>query len=288
MSKTRRVRSLELLGASQVTSVPAFELGRAARSGIRAMHAALLRRPMVNDLAIYFHELDPVHWAPFRDSIKTLFEMGYRSVTPQEFAAPGNGGKRLFVSFDDNFRCWHRALPIFADLGLKATFYVNSLPFRDTASDLEIGAYLTRLAMPPDRRTLTRAELAEIGAEGHTIGCHSHSHFVLSQLPRSMWDVEIRDSRRIIEDITGAAVDNLSWPYGMRRHFSRGLREYCMELGFKTIANGISGCQHSAGTDPMNIFRTGWRLDSPLDHNLTNLRIDGRIYAALFGRSVIG
>jgi peptidoglycan/xylan/chitin deacetylase (PgdA/CDA1 family) len=263
-------------------------VGRAIRSTIRATHAALLAKPLPDDLAIYFHELEPRHWGEFCDAIAALLAMGYRPVTPDGLIAPRSGGKRLFVSFDDNFRNWHRVLPLLADLGLTATFYVNTLPFRDTASAAEIGAYFDRLAMSRDRQTLSRAELAELHTSGHTIGCHSHSHYMLARLPRSAWAAEIEGSRRALEDITGAAVEHFSWPYGMRRHFSEALRAYCREVGFKTIANAIPGCQQIAGADPMNIFRTAWRLGLPLSHNLTNLRIDGRVYAALLGRSVIG
>jgi len=264
------------------------DIGRAIRSSIRAVHAAFLSKPIANDLAIYFHELEPAHWVEFRDGVGALLDMGYRPVTPDEFVTPSRGGKRLFVSFDDNFRNWHRALPLLAELGLSATFYVNTLPFRDTASEAEIGAYFDRLAMSRDRQTLTRAELLEISASGHTIGCHSHSHRVLSQLPRSAWAGEIRDARSRLEDITGGAVEHFAWPYGMRRYFSEALRDYCKEIGFRTIANAIPGCQQQACVDPMNIFRTDWRFGRPLSYNLTNLCIDGRIYAALFGRSVIG
>jgi peptidoglycan/xylan/chitin deacetylase (PgdA/CDA1 family) len=261
---------------------------RAVRSTLRAVHAALLTKPLPDDLAIYFHELEPRHWAEFRDAIAALLAMGYRPVTPDGLIAPRSGGKRLFVSFDDNFRNWHRALPLLSELRLTVTFYVNTLPFRDAASAAEVGAYFDRLGMSRDRHTLRRAELAELHAGGHTIGCHSHSHYVLARLPRSAWAAEIEGSRRVLEDITGAAVEHFAWPYGMRRHFSAALRAYCREIGFKTIANAIPGCQQVAGADPMNIFRTDWRLGQPLAHNLTNLRVDGRAYAALLGRSAIG
>jgi peptidoglycan/xylan/chitin deacetylase (PgdA/CDA1 family) len=185
-------------------------VGRAIQSTIRAAHAALLAKPLADDLAIYFHELEPRRWGEFRDAIAALLAVGYRPVTPDGLVAPGTGGKRLFISFDDNFRNWHRALPLLADLGLAATFYVNTLPFRDTASAAEIGAYFDRLAMSHDRQTLSRAELAEMHAGGHTIGCHSHSHFMLARLPRSAWPAEIGDSRRALEDIIGAAVDHFS------------------------------------------------------------------------------
>ena len=92
----------------------------------------------------------------------------------------------------------------------------------------------------------------------------------------------------MLEDITAAPVQHFAWPYGMRRYFSEALRAYCKAIGFKTIANAIPGCQRRAAADPMNIFRTDWRLGKPLAYNFTNLGIDGRVFAALFGRSVIG
>ena len=186
-------QGLDGIPASRNTHRASFHVGRAIRSGIRAAHAAFLSKPIADDLAIYFHELEPAHWVEFREGIEALLDMGYRPVTPGEFVAPGGGSKRLFVSFDDNFRNWHRALPLLSDLKLTATFYVNTLPFRDTAGDAEIGAYFDRLGMSRNRQTLTRAEVAEISASGHTIGCHSHSHCALSRLPRSAWAAEIKE-----------------------------------------------------------------------------------------------
>ena len=263
-------------------------LKRAAHGGIRLAHSALMRRPLESRLAIYFHQLEPRHWNAFRQAIGHFTAQGYRTVGPDGFVAAQPGDRCLFLSFDDNFRFWHQALDMLRELNVTATFYVNTSPFRDVASGAEIERYLQRLAMPAHHQTLTRDELKAIRDAGHVIGCHSHSHDVLSQLPRDRWNDEIRASKDILETLLGQRISDFSWPFGMRRHFSPELRRYCSGLGFTTIASAISGCQKIAASDPLNIHRTDWRLSRSLGHNLVNLRIDGRAYAAVTGGSVIG
>ena len=72
----------------------------------------------------------------------------------------------------------------------------------------------------------------------------------------------------------------------MRRHFTPALRAACLEYGFKTIASGIPG--HLHGPSAGLLHRTLWDLERSLDHNLQNLRIDGRLFERLTGRSAVG
>src|SRR5690606_13836355 len=118
-------------------------------------------------------------------------------------------------------------------------------------------------------------------AAGHTIGCHTHTHPMLPRLPRERWDEEIRRSKEILEELIGCRVRDFSYPFGMRRHFSGALRTYCVGLGFRTIATGISGLQRSGGADPLNLHRTGWRFDLPLHDNIARLRVRSPLYASL-------
>lgn len=46
----------------------------------------------------------------------------------------------------------------------------------------------------------------------------------------------------------------------MRRHFSDELRQYCIAVGFKTIASAMPGCQVIAARDPLDIYRTDWLI----------------------------
>lgn len=255
---------------------------------IRQGHIRFASRDLPAKLAIYFHELDRHQIPAFREALVYFVDQGYRFASPQDFVAGGAGEKLLFVSFDDNFKGWHEAMGTMEACGATATFYVNSGVFRDVAAPQEISDYFDRIRYFGDRRTLTRDELREIAAKGHTIGCHTHTHPMLAQTPRADWDDEILVSKHVLENILGSSVDDFSFPFGMRRHFSPALRDYCADNGFKTIVTGISGQQHMTRIDPLEIHRSGWKFDLALADNLANLKVDSRLYARLSGRSAVG
>jgi len=255
---------------------------------IRTIHVRFLAKPLPRKIAIYFHELEPTTWTAFEKCLAYFKSLGYRSASPYEFANDDSERRLLFLSFDDNFSNWHSALPLLSKFKYHATFYVNTLPFRDVCSGLEIEEFFGRVDYNGDDVPLSRPELREIADAGHTIGCHSHSHQPLTSVPRHLWRLEIASSKRQLEDIIGRPVTDFSYPYGMRRFFSPELRDYCVEAGFRTIATGIPGLQVAKQVDPLQIHRTRWRLDTSLHENLADLRVDGRIFEQLTGRSSVG
>ena len=255
----------------------------------------LARKPLPHRLALYFHELEPAQYDAFRAGMTHLKELGYRSVGPAQYigygAAGGHGSPNdriIFVSFDDNYRSWHRALPLLAALNITATFYTNTLPLRDECDETVCARYFDRIAFYKDRSALSKAELREIHDAGHEIGCHTHSHYPLATLPRDKWEEEILGCKRRLEDLTGAPVRHFSYPFGMRRFMPRPVMAYCLENGFETIAHGIPCMLHDHNIRPHEIHRSGWRLDRSIAHNIANLEIDGCLFERLTGRSPIG
>lgn len=274
--------SIQTLGSG-----PLLSAKRAVASGVRRAHGMFLTKPLPPKIAIYFHELEERQWPAFGEAICHFTDLGYRCAGASEFAQRRGAEPLLFVSFDDNFASWHRSLDFFAGLGLSATFYVNTLPFRDECPPDAIDLYFDRLAHRGERCTLSTAELRDLAAAGHTIGCHSHSHFELSQLSAEQWDAEIHLSKTILEDIAGTEVGDFSYPYGMRRFFSEPLRSYCSGLGFKTVSSGIPGLQHEPVVDPLNLHRTRWNLSRSIADNLSDICIDGRLFERITGRSAV-
>ena len=120
-------------------------------------------------------------WPAFREMVEYLRSLDYRFVGPDAFLEAGD--RAVFLSFDDNYRSWYEALPFFAELGVSATFYVNTCAFRDRASPAEIDAYFDRLHFHGERVPLSVAELREIALAGHVVGAHGHSHRILAALP---------------------------------------------------------------------------------------------------------
>lgn len=261
---------------------------RVALNLLRTGHLRFFSRDLPRRIALCFHELEAGQVPAFRAAMDHFRELGYQDCSAGRFADPEGPARRLLVSFDDNFRNWHSNLAGLEASGVKATFYTNSAPFRDQSSDAAVGAYFDHLGYHGDRQTLSRQELRELDQAGHRIGCHSHSHPVLSRIPRDRWHGEIAESKAILEEIVDRKVVDFSFPYGMRRHFSPELVAYCASIGFETVATAIS-CQHHADhVDPMAIHRTTWRFDLDLADNLARLCVDGRAYAAVFGRSAVG
>jgi len=256
---------------------------------VRKGHLRYARKDLPSRLAIYFHELEKAQMPAFIDAMFHFQELGYRFADPRTYVYDDAcDEKLLFVSFDDNFKNWYNALDVLEACGASCTFYVNSGLFRDVAAPREISDYFDRIRYFGERKTLSRPELREMADRGHTIGCHTHTHPMLSQTPRQNWYEEIVGSKRILEDIVGRPVLDFSFPFGMRRHFSNDLRDYCASVGFKTIVTGISGQLHANAVDPLTIHRTEWKFELDLEDNIANLEIDSRLYATLCGRSAVG
>lgn len=255
---------------------------------LRSTHKTFMMKRLPDRLAIYFHALEPADRPQFRACIAFFASEGYRFVPVSQFVDPDLTGRALFVSFDDNYKNWHDSLEFFADVKVRATFYVNSLPFMDTCAEPERRSYFQRIAYPGPPLSMTTNQLRELAQAGHAIGCHTHSHHNLARLDRSRWQAEILDSRNRLEDLLARPIVDFAYPYGMRRFFSERLRAYCRSLGFETIASAIPGLQHAAPIDPFNIHRTRWNFTSTLEENVEDLRIDGRLFEALTGRSAVG
>jgi peptidoglycan/xylan/chitin deacetylase (PgdA/CDA1 family) len=64
------------------------------------------------------------------------------------------------------------------------------------------------------RQHLTAKELREIAGLGHEIGSHTMTHPDLVLLPPKQRRAELLDSRKLLEDVTGAPVTTISFPFG--------------------------------------------------------------------------
>jgi glycosyltransferase involved in cell wall biosynthesis/peptidoglycan/xylan/chitin deacetylase (PgdA/CDA1 family) len=287
------VKSLEPSGGppislGQVRSALPKAIKGPAVSVVRGFHRHFMSRPLPDRIAIYMHELEPADLAALDDGITTLRTLGYRTVTMDEYVTPGTQGKILTVSFDDNYASWHRSLPALDAMGLKATFYVNTLPFRDICPPGEIDRYFDRLDFSGERVPLSRRELQEISAAGHVIGSHSHSHVMLAGLERASWHREIAAPKALLEDLIGQTVVHFSWPYGMPRHMTEAQRDYALSAGYRTLAAATPAMLHRPRLEPRAVQRSGWSRHSTREANLAALAIDGRAFTRITGRSVIG
>jgi peptidoglycan/xylan/chitin deacetylase (PgdA/CDA1 family) len=109
------------------------------------------------------------------------------------------------ITFDDGLCSFYEnAYPMLEERGVKSTIFpVAGLIGKKSDWDI-VG----------NKRHLTAAMLREIAESGHEVGSHSLTHANLVWLGDDDLLKELRDSKLILEDITGSAVRGLSFPFG--------------------------------------------------------------------------
>lgn len=259
---------------------------RLVQGVLRSCHVLLCNKGLPAKIGLYFHAMEPRFHEAFAEIVAYFRNLNYRFTESHAFLAKPDE-RCVFISFDDNYRSWYESLPLFDRLDVRGTFYVNTLPLRNIASEEMIDAYYDRIAYPGPRRPLSEGELIALSNAGHTIGAHGHSHFNLTSLSVQTAQKDILRNKEELERILGKRVQHFAYPYGMRRFFSDELRAYCKNIGFETIANAIPGLQHNQQA-ALNIQRTGWNFEKPLSYNVTNISIDGSLLEHLSGRSALG
>lgn len=74
-----------------------------------------------------------------------------------------------------------------------------------------------------------------------TIGGHSVSHPALGKLPLEIQEVEIKNSKKVIENILGHDVEVFSYPFGSRDDFNQCTVDLVEKAGYKKAAANYQG-----------------------------------------------
>jgi peptidoglycan/xylan/chitin deacetylase (PgdA/CDA1 family) len=147
--------------------------------------------------------------AKFRAQLEMMLLAGYRFVTVAELARRAAGRRPppglAAVSFDDGMRnVVTAALPILADLGIRATVYVPTDWLGGSSPWIGAGG---------DGGILTYDELQKLVAAGWELGTHTLAHADLSKLDYDGCRRQIEGSCGALEPIAGR-VQTLAYPFG--------------------------------------------------------------------------
>lgn len=254
---------------------------------VRYSHLQFAKKYIPNNIAILFHNIEEINVPEFIEILHYFQDLGYKTTDPINYQEI-NDVKKLVISFDDNFKNWLNISEILFKNNCQAVFYINTLPLNDKSSELIRNDYFDRIKYFNDRRTLSSKDIQSMHFDfNQIIGGHTTSHFDLTKVSMPVAKYEILKNKNELEEIIGQKILHFSYPYGMRRHFNHKLREYCKEIGYETICNGIPGLLNEK-VESLNINRTRWNFDIDFKSNLDNLRIQSGLFEKITGRSAIG
>lgn len=118
-----------------------------------------------------------------------------------------------------------------------------------------------------ERRFLDWEEASEMQAAGMTIGSHTATHRILSQLSETEQREELTRSRAILEQNLGRRVTVLAYPVGIRSAFTAATEQMAASNGYGTCYSFYGGFNAPATLRPTNLLRNSFEPDQLMFRN---------------------
>ena len=203
--------------------------------------------------------------ARFKEFLKLLKDSGFKTLTLTQAAREGKkNGNECLLTFDDGMECiYTRALPLLNEFDFKSTvFCIAGFTGQTSSWDIFNG-----------QKHLSRQQIRELSDSGQEIGSHTLTHANLPFLNNRDLEKELKDSKKILEDITGKEITSISFPYGS---WNKHVWEKAMESGYLSATLYRNHKTISPGLFPVY---GAYRFDRPSD-------ILGRLSKRRFSASV--
>jgi peptidoglycan/xylan/chitin deacetylase (PgdA/CDA1 family) len=141
---------------------------------------------------------------------------------------------------------WVRSFPLFTEeqkvkacAELHRSLRSIEKPERRGVLD-EIAAQLAGQPLSDGGRPLTTAELKQLAAlPGVTVGAHTMQHRALSSMPPAERIVELRESRRFVQNTVGRRVDFFSYPFGRAGDVGSDSKRAVAEAGYRAACTTV-------------------------------------------------
>lgn len=141
---------------------------------------------------------------------------------------------------------------------------MKRLPRRQTSDLLSRLARACAADPPPpalmDRELMTWDDVRQVAADNFTIGCHTHSHLVLSTLDAADQQLELSRSRSMLEQRLDREIHSVAYPVGEPRYLTPETEQIAARCGLQLGFSYLSGSNHWSRINPLCISRV-----APLD-----------------------
>ena len=135
----------------------------------------------------------------FAKHMQWLKDKNYTTINLDQLVAIREGRmlspeKPVVITFDDNnLNAYETGVPIMEQFGVTATFY-------------QITNHLT------NKNAIDAERTKDLAARGFSIQSHTLSHPVLTNVPMDRLTNELRESKRMLEELTGKPVLHIAYP----------------------------------------------------------------------------
>jgi peptidoglycan/xylan/chitin deacetylase (PgdA/CDA1 family) len=148
-----------------------------------------------------------------------------------------HGKPTAAITFDDGHGDNHSyALPILAKYGARATFFITAGFIERDAGVLRRFQQLLHCGAG-DLNPLDWAQVRELLASGMDIGSHTYTHPNLARLSAAETANELRQSKDVISDRLGCAIDLFAYPFGKPKvHFTSMTTDLVRATGYRIAA----------------------------------------------------
>lgn len=166
-----------------------------------------------------------------RQHIQYLLDDGFRPIHLDQMirfkGTMGTAGNPLLITVDDGYEDFLlNAWPILRAFDVPCTLFVIS-DYLGKWNDWD-GLRKARY------KHLGVSELSMLAAAGITLGSHSRTHPILTQLTPHRLLTEVRDSKRVLEDRLGVSIRAIAYPGGHANRQVCAVSGCFYELGFAT------------------------------------------------------
>ncbi len=128
-------------------------------------------------------------------------------------------------------------------------------------------------ALPATQRSLDWEQIARMRSSGLVeFGSHTVSHRILGRCSREVAMMELRESKRIIEERLGGVCDHFCYPNGSPGDFTAETESMVREAGYRSSVTTVGGW-NAAGALPFGLRRLG--VNNELDLTGFKLMVTG-------------
>ena len=223
-------------------------------------------------VVLYYHELKKEHIPGFRRQVKFIADT-FKVVKPSQILStePGEDENLVAITIDDAFESvYQNALPILKEYDLPAAIFAPVNRLGEPA-----GWHQTNNSQADKFNVMTHEQLIDIDKQGFEIFSHTCTHPMLTEIDDESLKHEVKESKRILEQLLEHEVEAISYPYGdYNLKVCAAAKQAGYKLGFTVFPSMVN-----QNTDPMMIGR--FRVDPDESPAIFKLKCRGAFHGLI-------